>query len=799
MGKSAQTLFLRDVRRRADEWQLVWATGCSKVSLRQTIRQAGSSRWIFRNTLRNDSKRSFQFHLVDLFRVEGGKGGRVELGRHPEQVRVLEQNAYNAQVRSIGQILTGSDRRLSFERTRRSFVSRLVTVLYSPADSCGILFGFESFDRWHGIIRGGARRVVSARALPECDPSTGIHPEWHPQSPPLRSGQRLSRLAVQLPGADVPIEASEEVLLEDFAVEIGPDPFALLEDYADRVAKRYEVSDVPEPFANWCSWYPHRLKLTQEDAIETARVARARNLDKMGLRFIQVDLGWEKNNLPTYFEENERFSRGLAWLSGELRKLGFELGAWKGFACVAEGHPVQREHAEWLVRDESGSPADCGKWFWPPHAQIYALDITHPGAIEWVRENIHSLARRGVRYLKWDFGGIVTGHGKRHEPKVACTNATEGMRRIAGIIHEAMRDGESAGIIIDCTGVEAGGIGRLQVLYTNPDSGNTGIGFTHLRGIYECFAGHLFKNGRWGLLQPSCLVVGLPGTLEEARVRATARFLGAGHVDIGDNLTNLPEERWKVLLSTLPQNRIPARVIDLYHPIRISLGSYEGECRGKAGEENVSIEPQGGCVWHCSLETDWDSWDLVGLFNIARPVAESSGAILPVRFEIPFSLLGLDEDRQYWAYEFWSEQFLGQVPIPRWPAGMYRHPGDRQALVNDSRPGVLDVAFVGPAVKLIAIRRPRRHPWVVGTTFHQSNGLELEQVRWQKATGTLSGVLRRPPGQMGSVVVAGVPPNARLRARVVGKPTTPWRAANQCAVIPVSTAAFSTSWSLTVE
>jgi hypothetical protein len=62
--------------------------------------------------------------------------------------------------------------------------------------------------------------------------------------------------------------------------------------------------------------------------------------------------------------------------------------------------------------------------------------------------------------------------------------------------------------------------------------GNTGIGFDHLRHVYTTVAAHLFKNHRWGLLQPSCLVVGLPGTLEEARVRATVAFITGGHIDI---------------------------------------------------------------------------------------------------------------------------------------------------------------------------------------------------------------------------------------------------------------------------
>ena len=105
-----------------------------------------------------------------------------------------------------------------------------------------------------------------------------------------------------------------------------------------------------------------------------------------------------------------------------------------------------------------------------------------------------------------------------------------------------------------------------EINYANIDTGNTGLGWRHLREVYTSFACHLFKN-HWAMLQPSCLVVGLPGTLEEARIRATVTFMGAGHVDIGDNLTNMPEDRWSVLLASLPPNDTPAKPVDLFEPI----------------------------------------------------------------------------------------------------------------------------------------------------------------------------------------------------------------------------------------
>jgi hypothetical protein len=63
-------------------------------------------------------------------------------------------------------------------------------------------------------------------------------------------------------------------------------------------------------------------------------------------------------------------------------------------------------------------------------------------------------------------------------------------------------------------------------------------------------------------------------------------------------------------------------------------------------------------------------------------------------------------------------------------------------------------------VKLVVLRRPRAHPWPVGTSFHQSGGRELSDVRWNARTRTLSGKLHRPRGETGAIIIAGLPDGA---------------------------------------
>jgi len=559
----------------------------------------------------------------------------------------------------------------------------------------------------------------------------------------------------------------------------GSDPWRLLEEYADGVARRHRPQVPAAPPVSWCSWYPYRLGVTEERILANARIA-ARRLRPLGLRIIEVDLGWERDYLPGAFEENDQFPHGLKWLSEQLAASGLELGCWKAPYTISEFDPVAKEHPEWLVCDADGQPAPYWTWFWQPHGKVFILDLTHPGAQEWLRRRIGSLRERQVRYFKADFIGCASdGLAKsRHDRRIVAGGGTEAARIGGRIIREELPDA----LLLNCGGPGMPGTGHWPLLYECQDTGNTGVlSWEFQRNNFRAMACHLWKNGRWGTIQPSCLCVGLPGTLEEARIRASAAFLAGGQIDISDTLTTLPEDRWAVLEATLPPLGVSARPVDLFEPVfDPGGGDYEAQCRGEAQAPESRPHPPGS-VWHLPVKRAWDEWDLVAVFNL-EPDATARA---PKRFRVPLERLGLSVGQTYWAWEFWSGQFLGVVPGRRRNPRGYEHPGDLQDLTVGDAPGALEIAFTGPAVKLLCLRRVRPHPWVLGTSFHQSCGAELEEVGWDARKGVLSGRVNRSAGQGGALFVAG-------GSRQVVSADVDGRAA---AVIPAS----NDSWRLSVS
>ncbi|MBK8856840.1 MAG: alpha-galactosidase [Opitutaceae bacterium] len=701
-------------------------------------------------------------------------GKKLGLGPAPADVRILEQNAYTGRVRTPRQMLTGSDGLKALDGSTGAFVSQNHTLFYCPRTRSALLVGFETVDRWLPEICARQQTATSAGVTTANVDGAVTKSAGVTASAPVRV-PAFREFSLGFDGGDYVLQPGETLALGDFVLESGSDPLALLDGHGRRIKTRNRFADPIAPLANWCSWYPYRLGTSEENTLATARAARAHNLHKLGLRFIQVDLGWEKDNIPSYFEENERFAHGLGWLSAGLRREGFDLGVWVGVLCIAESHPVAQEHPEWLLRGADGKPHNNYNWFWEPFCPIYALDVSHPGAQGWLRENFTRLAEKGVRFVKWDFAGVVTGKllRGRHNPQFVNARAREAVRTAFRIAHEALDSQGKKAMMIDCSGTDYAAAGIAEINYANMDTGNAGLGWRHLREVYTSYACHLFKH-HWALLQPSCLLVGLPGTLEEARVRATVTFMGAGHVDLGDDLTDLPEDRWAVLQATLPPNDRPATPVDLFHPVKTGTLPYlqlikakESKSGGKTAAQlaaadhaaaippPVETEPQGACVWSLPMASDWDEWHLVAFFNWTEPPLETgSNVSLARRFQVEFSRLGLPKNASYWAYEFWSGQYLGEVPRALRPAGTYRHPGDFGHPIQESGPGVLDIGFHCFAVKLVVLRKPRSHPWPLGTSFHQSGGRELRGVKWNAKTRTLSGQLIRPKGESGFIMFA---------------------------------------------
>jgi hypothetical protein len=124
--------------------------------------------------------------------------------------------------------------------------------------------------------------------------------------------------------------------------------------------------------------------------------------------------------------------------------------------------------------------------------------------------------------------------------------------------------------------------------------------------------------------------------------------------------------------------------------------------------------------WLQEIDRPFDHWSVLARIQWGQKrekewVFDFKG--LPQQ-EVKFADLGLNADREYLVFEFWSQKFLGKC------VGSFIAPP-----MDESN-----------AVQVFAIREARQHPWILSTTRHISQGgVSLLDETWDANTGTLSG------------------------------------------------------------
>ena len=187
-----------------------------------------------------------------------------------------------------------------------------------------------------------------------------------------------------------------------------------------------------------------------------------------------------------------------------------------------------------------------------------------------------------------------------------------------------------------------------------------------------------------------------PSTLDEVRMRLQMLVSTGSFPTVGENLEDLDPERIHLLTLVLPSYGQAARPVDLF----------------------VHTTPE---IQDLKVRTDWDQWHVLMLQNW-NDVNKT--------YDIQFSDLGLDPNKTYLVFRFWSQTLLGE----------YR---GRVTLDVGSRQG-----------ETFVVREAPQHPWVLSTDMHLTQGgVELEGVRYEESSGHLGGVARRHPGAEGQVVL----------------------------------------------
>lgn len=486
-----------------------------------------------------------------------------------------------------------------------------------------------------------------------------------------------------------------------------------LADYALAAARQMGARIPQRGPVGWSSG-PQSGGLADEATICAGLDAIARTRDRLPVELVLVESGYA--DLPgDWMQVNStRFPHGMAWLTDQIRAQGLIPGLWLAPFVVHPESLVAADQPEWLLKDSNGRPVPGGII---GKAQVYALDTTHPGVIQWLAELIRRVRREwGFPFLKLDYLYAAALPGQRHDMRLTRAQALQ---------QALLRVREAAGqdtFLLGAACPLGPAVGVVNALRVGPDGSPgwlvRGGSWAGLRpGPASPGARNAMRNAltrstvhrRWWLNDPDCIVLGTIGAREndltEAEACSVASVIGlsGGLLTFGDDLPELDPARLKLLEPLQPALQESATAYDLLEhemPERFVL-----RMRRACGEWAVV----GVFNWSDTPRDVAVHLREMGLVRSrARHVADQYGTVVETVYD-PDPAASLPRH----VYDFWNRRY-------------HRLHGAQLLL-----PGV-------PAhgCHVLGIRRMQPGPHLVATSFHLSQGGEIGT--WTVEPGRLS-------------------------------------------------------------
>jgi len=385
--------------------------------------------------------------------------------------------------------------------------------------------------------------------------------------------ERCTRFAATLDYDEIPLAPGGEIVTAPLWIAAGNDEHGLIATYSDAVATTMRARPtIPNP-VGWCSWYYYFTDIDEQRITENlAALQRLRG--QLRFDYFQVDDGYQEE-IGDWLTTNPKFPRGMAWVAEQIREAGLTPGLWTAPFIAKPESRVLREHPEWFVKNDAGEPC-FALWnpAWGVRSSCYALDTTHPEALDWLRYVFRTLARDwGYRVLKLDFLYAAALPGRRYDPQATRAAA---LRR--GL--EAIREGAGDdAFLLGCGCPLAPAIGVVDAMRIGPDVApwwtnlfsrtvqRNQHGISTLHAIRNTLT-RAYSHQRWWLNDPDCLMVRDTDTAlteHEVRTLATVIAITDGMIIFSDRIEKLSPARVDLLERTLKLAGGKVNVADLLH------------------------------------------------------------------------------------------------------------------------------------------------------------------------------------------------------------------------------------------
>jgi len=511
---------------------------------------------------------------------------------------------------------------------------------------------------------------------------------------------QLSFIAESVYDPGFVLKQGHTVSSDRFMINVAENPYKSLENYASILGK-INHARTGSIVNGWCNWF-YTLDHFSEDEIIRNTAFAAKHFKQSGLEYIQIDEGYQKWH--GNWEGNVRFPHGMRWLATKIKSYGLKPGIWISPFVVSDTAAIIEQHPDWFLKNEDGSlkrigpwPDENTDWFKNESPKRYGLDITNPGAEKWFTDLIDTIANNwGYEMIKIDFVAwtVFSAH---HFYDPSCTpaqvykKAFEIMRKVAG----------DQCHLLDCGpgNITAGITNSMRIEYDQNYGYREDAWKQYFIGPSSSAGAagkrYHYHNRAWVNDADHICIDML--SLPQSQAAASLIALSGGNTMSGDRLLTLDASKLEILKKVFPSTGENAKPVDLW-------------------------DSDTQTAFAVTIKRNFGEWTVAGFFNpdLNEKVVK--------RFPVP--RLWLDPNKTYLCYDFWKEQFLGEVS---------------QDLCVDVDPG---------NVTLLSFHEKKDVPQFISTTRHVMQGaVEIEDISFDTESNVLSGVSVAPKGSSHSVIV----------------------------------------------
>ena len=422
-------------------------------------------------------------------------------------------------------------------------------LIYNRQTKRSLFLGALTSDRFLTLLRlktegkGAGARIASYTV--ESTGTTEIQKEYSEAKTLEPKSLTSDRIELSLP-----LNPGEEMSSERVMFAAGTDYVAQLRAYGSAIRNLHHARVSSQIPMGWWSWTAYYAAINEGETLANADWL-SQHLNSLGYNFFQIDEGYQYARGEYVTANATQFPDGMGFVAHHILRDGLTVGLWTAPFEVSSRAWVYEHHKDWLVHNAEGRPIPLEDVWRQGIDTLYALDMTNPGAQEYLRQTYKTLVREwGVRFIKLDFMDTTAIEGYYYRPN---TTALEAQR----IGLQVIRDTVGEDVILDKDGSPM--LNPVGLVDTGRVSADTGHSFLRSKTAAPGIAARFYMNGNFFINDPDAFnitdtyLVEHSGehsshSLATAQTSIALSAIAGGMYEIGDDLLVLNSEKDRLAL-----------------------------------------------------------------------------------------------------------------------------------------------------------------------------------------------------------------------------------------------------------